>query len=155
MLDRATSDDGVVLALQGLTKRFVTKAWTSKGSSTVYAVTDVNLSLKASTTLGLVGESGCGKSTVGRMAVGLLEPTSGPITIDGARIHELDAGERHRQKRKAQIIFQDPYASLNPRMTAGAIVAEPLRNYGYSTQDIRKRVAKLFDVVGLTDAAIR
>src|SRR5690606_27313886 len=114
-----------------------------------------NLSLKRGSTLSLVGESGCGKSTVGRMAVGLLDPTSGRIVIDGVDIRELDARERHRQKRNAQIIFQDPYASLNPRMTAGAIVAEPLRNYGYGSADIRACVAKLFDVVGLSKPSIK
>lgn len=155
MLEQTGSDDGLVLALQGLTKRFVTKAWIGKGSSTVHAVTDVNLSLKRGATLSLVGESGCGKSTVGRMAVGLLEPTSGTIVIDGVRIRELNARERHRQKRKAQIIFQDPYASLSPRLTAGAIVSEPLRNYGYSAKDIRTRVAGLFDVVGLSKSSIK
>jgi oligopeptide/dipeptide ABC transporter ATP-binding protein len=88
------------------------------------------------------------------MAVGLLEPTSGSVVIDGVRIEQLDARERHRQKRKSQMIFQDPYASLNPRMTAGSIVSEPLWNYGYSMQDARMRVAKLFDVVGLNKSSI-
>lgn len=155
MLDATAANRDLVLSLQGLTKRFITKGWMGKSKSTVFAVTDVNLSLKRSSTLSLVGESGCGKSTVGRMAVGLLEPTSGSIVIDGVDIRELDAGERHRQKRNAQIIFQDPYASLNPRMTAGAIVAEPMRNYGYASADIRTRVARLFDVVGLNKASIK
>jgi oligopeptide/dipeptide ABC transporter ATP-binding protein len=155
MLEQTQTNSDWVLELRGLTKRFITKAWTRKGNSTVYAVTDVNLLLKKGTTLSLVGESGCGKSTVGRMSVGLLQPTAGSITIDGVKIHELNPGERHRQKRKAQIIFQDPYASLNPRMTAGAVVAEPLRNYGYSSQDIQARVAKLFDVVGLNKSSIK
>lgn len=155
MLDMTATKERHVLSLEGLTKRFVTKRWMGKAISTVFAVTDVNLSLRRGSTLSLVGESGCGKSTVGRMAVGLLEPTSGRIVIDGVDIRELDARERHRQKRNAQIIFQDPYASLNPRMTAGAIVAEPMRNYGYSSADIRARVAKLFDVVGLSRASIK
>lgn len=154
MLDATASAQSPVLSLQSLTKRFVTKGWMGKAKSTVFAVTDVDLTLKRSSTLSLVGESGCGKSTVGRMAVGLLEPTSGHIVVDGVNIRELDARERHRQKRNAQIIFQDPYASLNPRMTAGAIVAEPMRNYGYSSAEIRGRVGKLFDVVGLNKASI-
>jgi oligopeptide/dipeptide ABC transporter ATP-binding protein len=116
----------------------------------VYAVDGVSFSIAAGQTLGLVGESGCGKSTVARAVLRLVEPTSGEVRILGRDILPLSAHEMREHRRKAQIIFQDPFSSLNPRMSAGDIVAEPMRvhNIG-SKSDRRERVAALFERVGL------
>jgi len=113
------------------------------------AVDGVSFSIAPGETLGLVGESGCGKSTTAKMILRLIEPTEGSIVIDGEDISTLGAGAMRRKRRDVQIIFQDPYSSLNPRMRAGDIVAEPLRNFGMDKDEVRARVASLFDRVGL------
>jgi peptide/nickel transport system ATP-binding protein/oligopeptide transport system ATP-binding protein len=101
-------------------------------------------------TLGLVGESGCGKSTVARTILRLVEPTGGSIRLDGRDITRLGKSELRPNRRSMQIIFQDPFASLNPRMTAGDIVGEPLSVHGLAAGEAkRKRVAELFEQVGL------
>jgi oligopeptide/dipeptide ABC transporter ATP-binding protein len=101
-------------------------------------------------TLGLVGESGCGKSTTGRAVIRLLEPTAGRVLIDGIDLTSLDRKQMVAARRRMQMIFQDPYASLNPRMTAGAIVAEPLEIHGVGEKaDRRDRVRELISTVGL------
>ena len=117
---------------------------------TVHAVDGVSFSLGVGETLGLVGESGCGKSTVARSVLRLVEPTSGSIRIDGKDITHLSKSELRPIRRSLQIVFQDPFASLNPRMTAGDIVGEPLGVHGMASgSEKRARVAKLFDQVGL------
>src|SRR5208282_3985938 len=104
-------------------------------------------------TLGLVGESGCGKSTVGRTILRLIEPTAGTIKIDGHDITHLSRTELRPYRRQMQIIFQDPFSSLDPRMSAGDIVAEPMRVHRTARgQDVKKRVAELFERVGLRKA---
>ncbi|WP_431016260.1 ABC transporter ATP-binding protein [Bradyrhizobium pachyrhizi] len=117
---------------------------------TVHAVDGVSFALGAGETLGLVGESGCGKSTVARTVLRLVEPTSGAIKLDGEDIASLSKTALRPYRRSMQIVFQDPFASLNPRMTAGDIVGEPLIVHGLATgAKKQERVAELFQQVGL------
>ena len=117
---------------------------------TVHAVDGVSFSLSTGETLGLVGESGCGKSTVARSVPRLIEPSSGAIRLDGTDITRLGKTALRPHRRSMQIVFQDPFASLNPRMTAGDIVGEPLEVHGLATgQRKRDRVGELFEQVGL------
>ena len=116
----------------------------------VQAVEDVSFHIDAGETLSLVGESGCGKSTVGRMLLKLVEPTAGAIRLSGTDLVPLTPRQMHEHRRRIQIIFQDPYSSLNPRMTAADIVGEPLRVYGIARDAaLRDRVGELFRRVGL------
>ncbi|MBR0757245.1 dipeptide ABC transporter ATP-binding protein [Bradyrhizobium jicamae] len=117
---------------------------------TVHAVDGVSFALGTGETLGLVGESGCGKSTVARTVLRLVEPTSGAIRLDGEDIASLSKTALRPHRRSMQIVFQDPFASLNPRMTAGDIVGEPLSVHGLATgAKQQERVAELFQQVGL------
>jgi oligopeptide/dipeptide ABC transporter ATP-binding protein len=123
---------------------------------TVHAVDGVSLRVGVGETLGLVGESGCGKSTLARSILRLVEPTGGRIRLNGLDITHLGKAELRSQRRSMQIIFQDPFASLNPRMTAGDIVGEPLTVHGLASgHDKRERVAKLFEQVGLRPDQMR
>ncbi len=134
----------------GLKKYFNVENGWKKLKSTVKAVDNVNFGIYPGETLGLVGESGCGKSTVGRLLLRLLEPTEGEIYFQGSNIVELSAGEMRKLRKHMQIVFQDPYASLNPRMTVGNIIAEPLKIFGYGgASEIREKVMDLLSLVGL------
>ena len=116
----------------------------------VHAVDDISFDLPRGQTLGLVGESGCGKSTTGRTVLRLYKPTAGKIVFDGVDITRLSGEALRQTRRRMQMIFQDPYASLNPRMTVGGIVGEPLSVHSIGTPKERQaRVAELLDVVGL------
>ena len=122
----------------------------SKLSKKVHAIDGVSFSVESGETLGLVGESGCGKSTTGRCLIRLIEATSGTITFDGKDVRALRGKDLQAYRRDVQFIFQDPYASLNPRMTIGEIVAEPLVVHGMGDKDERRARAKeLLEVVGL------
>src|SRR4051794_11956473 len=123
---------------------------------TVHAVDGVSFSLGFGETLGLVGESGCGKSTVARSVLRLVEPTAGSIRPQGRDIPDLGKGEMRAHRRSMQIVFQDPFASLNPRMSAGDIVGEPLSVHGLATgREKQARVAELFEQVGLRPDQMR
>ena len=143
--------DTAVLAVRNLTKHFpVRKGLLSREVATVRAVDGISFAIGAAETLGLVGESGCGKSTAGKLILRLIEPTSGEIRINGERIDGLSRSEMQPFRRELQVVFQDPYSSLNPRMRALDLVAEPLRNFEkLAANDIAAQVAELFEKVGL------
>jgi oligopeptide/dipeptide ABC transporter ATP-binding protein len=147
---------GPLLEVTSLKKHFpIHQGVFSRVSGHVYAVDGVSFSIGRGETLGLVGESGCGKSTVGRTLLKLLEPTDGTIRIGGADITHLDAAHMLPYRRRMQMIYQDPYASLNPRMSAGEIVGEPLIIHQIGTApERRQRVAALFERVGLRPEAM-
>jgi oligopeptide/dipeptide ABC transporter ATP-binding protein len=145
-----------LLEVSGLKKHFpIRHGLFSRVAAHVYAVDGVSFSIASGETLGLVGESGCGKSTVGRTLLKLLEPTDGTIRVGGDDITRLDAEGMLPYRRRMQMIYQDPYASLNPRMTAGEIVGEPLIVHQLGTPaEQRDRVASLFERVGLRPEAV-
>lgn len=116
---------------------------------TVKAVDDVSLEIYEGETLALVGESGCGKSTLGRVIMNLITPTSGTVTFDGTDITALHGKTLRNMRAQMQLVFQDPFSSLDPRFTVGQIIAEPLQNMGLSKQEQQKRVLELMDRVSL------
>ncbi len=140
-----------LLSVRDLTTRFdIQKGIFSRVVARVHAVERVSFDIQPGETLSLVGESGCGKSTTGRTLMQLVEPTSGTIRFEGRDIAALSAPERRGLRRKIQYIFQDPYASLNPRLTVGFSIAEPLVTHGLASGSaVRERVAELLRLVGL------
>ncbi len=140
-----------LLSVRGLTKHFPVRAKLGKKDGLVRAVEDVNFAIYPGETLGLVGESGCGKTTVGRLILHLENPTAGEIVFGGTDIVTASAAELKKLRRKIQVIFQDPYSSLNPRMTVAQIIGEPLHVYDLSpnAKARRERIAELLSQVGL------
>ena len=136
---------GSLIEVKHLKKYFKT------ASGQLHAVDDVSFSIPEGQTLGVVGESGCGKSTLGRVVLGLLDSTDGEIYFDGENITNVSTEEFHTLRQKMQIIFQDPYSSLNPRMSVGDIIAEPLQIFGLYPDKIEReeKVKELMRVVGL------
>jgi peptide/nickel transport system ATP-binding protein/oligopeptide transport system ATP-binding protein len=145
------TDSRALLEVTDLMKHYPVRSGVLRRKvGTVHAVDGVSFAVGVGETLGLVGESGCGKSTVARSILRLVEPTGGSIRLNGLDITHLGKAELRPHRRSMQIVFQDPFASLNPRMTAGDIVGEPLSVHGIATGNgKRERVAELFDQVGL------
>ena len=127
------------------------KKYFKSAKGTVHAVDDVSFTIEKGKTLGVVGESGCGKSTLGRTIIRLQEPTEGTVLFEGKNISALNQKELWKQRREMQMIFQDPFSSLNPRMTISQTIEEPLKLYGLCAdkESRQKRVAELMDTVGL------
>jgi oligopeptide transport system ATP-binding protein len=144
--------NGNLIEVEGLTKHFPISRGTifAREVGAVRAVDGVDFAIGRGETLGLVGESGCGKSTTGRMLIRLIEPTSGTVRFEGQPLQGLDADRMRALRREMQIIFQDPFGALNPRMAVQDIIAEPLVVHRWRTRaEQRRRVRDLLEVVGL------
>ncbi len=155
MTDQPTSE--VILSVRNLVKSYPIQGGVLfREIGSVKAVSDVSFDIKKGETFGLVGESGCGKSTLGRTILRLTQPTSGQIFFKGQDITAINASELRKLRRQMQIIFQDPYASLNPRMTVESILGEPLDIHGICStkQERRDRILKLLDRCGLRRESI-
>jgi oligopeptide transport system ATP-binding protein len=150
------STQNTVLKVRDLKKHFpVYRGLLSRVAAHVQAVDGVTFEIARGETLCLVGESGCGKSTVARSVTRLEEPTAGTIELNGVDITTLGQEQLRAQRRQMQMVFQDPYSSLNPRLSAGAIVGEPLTNFGLAADsELEQRVARLFARVGLREDSI-
>lgn len=146
-----SQDKTNLIEVQHLTKSFVADTdFFGRPTSFVQAVDDVSFTIRRGEAFGLVGESGCGKTTIGKMICGLLKPTSGQILFEGSDITALSQRDRRAMCRDIQLVFQDPYASLNPRMTIGKIIAEPiLTNKILPKEKVDDRVDELLELVGL------
>ncbi|MHC1760837.1 MAG: ABC transporter ATP-binding protein [Negativicutes bacterium] len=140
----------ILVDVKNLKKYFVTK----KGL--LHAVDDINFHIKKGETLGLVGESGCGKSTTGRVLIRLLEPTDGHVTYDGSDVFQFSRSQMKEARKKMQIVFQDPYSSLNPRLTVSELIAEPLYvNDVFKTRkETQGKIKQLMETVGLAERLI-
>jgi len=140
-----------LLEVKGLTKHFTSKQGLFGKEKVVRAVDGVSLSVYPGETVSIVGESGCGKSTTGRCILRLIEPTDGEIWFEGENIRNLDGAELRRARRDMQLVFQDPFASLNPRKTIGQILEDPLIVHGIgSAAERRKQVEEMIGIVGLS-----
>lgn len=140
-----------LVQIQHISKNFTVETnFFGKPTSVLKAVSDVSFSIREGEAFGLVGESGCGKTTLGKMLVNLYQPSAGKIIYDGTDLTAMNEKERRKYCRNIQLIFQDPYASLNPRMTVGDIIAEPIRiNHLLPDNKVEDRVIELLNLVGL------
>jgi oligopeptide/dipeptide ABC transporter ATP-binding protein len=145
-----------LLSIKGLVKHFpVKKGVFQQTVGQVRAVDDVSFDIAPGETLGLVGESGCGKSTVGKTILKLIDPTDGEIWLSGVRIDGLSKGEMRPFRRQMQVVFQDPYSSLSPRLTVREIIGEPLKNFGVAAgRELERQVVELAQKVGLRAEAL-
>jgi oligopeptide/dipeptide ABC transporter ATP-binding protein len=152
--ENAMSDDQVLLKVDGLVKHFpVLRGVFQRQVGAVHAVDGITFEIRRGETFGLVGESGCGKSTAGRTILQLYRPTAGQVTFDGINLVGLGREELRKMRRRMQMIFQDPYASLNPRMTVADIISEPLIVHGVTRGDeTLERVNELLEVVRLSSS---
>jgi oligopeptide/dipeptide ABC transporter ATP-binding protein len=151
MRKKVTVMSDKLVQVRGLKKHFISKSGLLRGNETVIkAVDGIDLDIVSGETLGIVGESGCGKSTTGRMIVKLIEPTEGSIKFAGNEISAYSAKQMRPLRKEMQIIFQDPYSSLNPRMSVESLIAEPMKLQGFgSAKDRQERVSELLSLVGL------
>ncbi|MGI8546027.1 MAG: ABC transporter ATP-binding protein [Gemmatimonadaceae bacterium] len=152
--DRPTERSGPLLAVSGLIKSFpIRKGVFGRVTGEIRAVNDISFDIERGHTLGVVGESGCGKTTMGRSVLRLIEPSSGSVIFDGVNVRTLPPSQLRRVRRRMQIVFQDPFSSLNPRMTVGAAVKEGMVIHRIAEgADADRRVRSLFEEVGLNPA---
>lgn len=151
MTEKVANNNEILLRVKDLKMHFpIHRGFLQRQVGAVHAVDGVSFEVKRGETLGLVGESGCGKSTTGRAILQLYRPTSGDVNFDGVNLVTLKGEDLRKMRRKMQMIFQDPYASLNPRMTVGEIVGEPLLVHNISNEkETNERVQQLLEVVKL------
>ena len=151
----STATSTTLLEVTNLKKHYAAPIrWLAKQKPPVQAVDGVSFTVARGETLSLVGESGCGKTTTAKSVMRLIEPTSGSVQLDGEELTTLSPKHMRLRRRDVQIIFQDPYASLSPRLAAGEIVGEPLRNFGMSRAERHERVTWLFGKVGLRPESV-
>jgi len=144
-----------VLEVRDLVKEYpVRGGLLRRETNTVKAVNGISLTLERGKTLGLVGETGCGKSTVGRCLVNLVTPTSGSVLLDGQDLSKLNAKELRAARRRIQLVFQDPYASLDPRQSISSILVEPLRLHKLAQGQENQRISELAEIVGLSQSVL-
>src|SRR2546429_830647 len=150
-IQTSTAMDTMLVEVKGLKVHFPTKrGLLNQTIEKVKAVDGVNLSIRRGETLGLVGESGCGKSTTGRAILQLIKPTAGSVKLDNVELTRLSPPEVRRKRAEMQMVFQDPFSSLDPRYTIGQIIAEPLENFKRgNTKEIEEEVAHLMEIVGI------